>query len=615
MSNYIEYKNFLDTFPCAVVWLYIDPDTETKNECIVDICNPAFEKTVDQKDCAGKPLSKLLPDIAENIYAFIERLGEGEQDNFIYLNKETQKEYHCNIYSPSPGSIGLVMLERPRFEEPFAKALKAGKIGTWTWDIETGHITWSETVSEMFGFQERQSDVNFRTFLKNVHEKDRFVLLDALKSSVKNKTRYQVEHRIVKPDGAVRWMHEAGDWVRDEHHNVKKMYGIVYDITEPKNYRDAQQLLVELVNRSGDAVIIQSPDGIIKSWNDGAQQIYGYSEPEMLGESIKKIIPESQHQSIDELYLSICGGKKIDGYETIRCRKDGTHIYVSITFSPIFDDRGRISVITSIARDITGWIEKEQELVQAKETLEQRVMERTMEIQERNLDLQKEVFRRKRYQQQLRKLGMHLMHVEEKERRRIATGLHDRIVQILALAKIKTGILRKKFANDESYADIDQIYEILDESIDQTRTLTFELSPPVLYEMGLAAAIEWLAGEFSDRYDLDIIVDARNEIPSLHEDVRNVLFQSVRELCNNIVKHAQAENVKISLEQKKGKIIIIIRDNGVGFNPDQLEQHESGGFGLFNIKDRMAYLDGSVDINSEPDKGTVVTLSVPTSVQ
>lgn len=607
MSNFIQYKKFSETLPFAWAWL----ETGATDTLTLKEYNQAFEELIDKSaDDTQFTISGLLPEIKPELDAFRNRENKNKRV-FTYFHIANQKKYQCTICSTDQDSLALIMIEQPQYNSPYAKALKAGKIGTWTWDIKTGQITWSETVKEIFGISGQQPDLTFRKFLKTVHPKDRFSVLDALKNSVKSGSRYQVEHRIIIPDGKIRWMHEAGDWTRDEDNNVTKMYGIVRDITEQKNYRDTQQLLVELVNSSSDAVIIQDPHGKIKSWNDGAQRIYGYTETEILGKSIKTIVPESQQKSLDELYLSICGGKKITNYETIRKRKDGAYIYVSISFSPIFDDAGRITDITSIARDITAWFKKEQELRQAKVMLEQRVMERTMEIQERNLDLQKEVFRRKRYQLQLRKLGMHLMHIEEQERRRIATGLHDNIVQSLALAKIKTGILRKKNKDSQYYNEIDHIYTILDESIEQTRTLTFELSPPVLYEMGLAAAIEWIASEYSERYDLNITVNKTGPIRSMPEDIRNVLFQSVREICNNIVKHAHATDAEMQLDQNEDRVIIHIRDNGVGFDVNGLERHDSSGFGLFNIKDRIQYLDGSVNIESEPGTGTNITLSVP----
>jgi len=217
------------------------------------------------------------------------------------------------------------------------------------------------------------------------------------------------------------------------------------------------------------------------------------------------------------------------------------------------------------------------------------------------------------YQQQLRGLASECSLSEEKERRRIATDLHDRIGTTLSLAKIRLESLLQT-ARDTGSSDAHaEIHALMEQALSDTRSLTFELSPPVLYELGLKAGIEWLADQIRDRHGVkvDLVDDGR--IWPLDEDVRGILFRAVRELLINVVKHAQTDKATVSLRRLNGHVEIEVEDRGVGFRPSAIDpgMGRTEGFGLFSLRERMNHLGGKLEVDALTGLGTRVTLIVP----
>jgi PAS domain S-box-containing protein len=253
------------------------------------------------------------------------------------------------------------------------------------------------------------------------------------------------------------------------------------------------------------------------------------------------------------------------------------------TYSPIIDENNNVCGIIGTAVDITERKQSEQKILA--------------------------------YQDQLRALTAEVMMVEERERRKIATGLHDSIGQTLAFLKIELGDLqRSELSHKESVSTIRHLREQVDEAIKQTRMLTFEVSPPELHTLGLGSALEELAHRFSEERDLACSVVVHDDSYPLSDQVKILLYRSVRELLINAAKHARAESVQIVIRQVDDNIEIILEDNGIGFDTSRLDrtkEAESPGFGLFSIRERLKQLGGKLQINSEKGRGTKVTLLAP----
>jgi len=220
---------------------------------------------------------------------------------------------------------------------------------------------------------------------------------------------------------------------------------------------------------------------------------------------------------------------------------------------------------------------------------------------------------RSRYQRQLRSLASKLALTEERERRQLATDLHDSIGQALAISKLKLDGLLNSATAGVVAKDLGEVCTLLEEAIHRTRSLTFALSPPVLYELGLGPALESLVEQVEKRHGMRIILIDDHRPKPLSQDLTVLLFRAVQELVVNIIKHAHAQRARLALVRDAERIRIEVEDYGIGFDVSKLEPHSgsAGGFGLFSIRERLGHLGGRVDVQSAPGQGTKVTLVAP----
>jgi len=272
---------------------------------------------------------------------------------------------------------------------------------------------------------------------------------------------------------------------------------------------------------------------------------------------------------------------------------------VSAILSVVLSARRRRRALESINKQLNAEIfharKAEEGLRQARDEMEQKVLERTAELTERA--------------NQLRTLAGELTLAEQRERRHLAKLLHDHLQQLLVGAKFRVAVLNK--ATDPAVKQAaEEINALLTESIEASRSLTAELSPPILHEGGLAAGLEWLARWMHQKHGLLVGLTAPEDLSPAAEDVSVLLFESVRELLFNVVKHAKARSASVRLERLEGQMLkITVRDHGKGFEPRQKFARE--GFGLFSIRERLSLVGGRLEIQSNPGHGTQVTLIAP----
>lgn len=224
-----------------------------------------------------------------------------------------------------------------------------------------------------------------------------------------------------------------------------------------------------------------------------------------------------------------------------------------------------------------------------------------------------------KYRSELRSLASELGLAEERERRRIAVEIHDNISQALAMAKMRLEVACRKSREHPVSKDLCDLADIVGDVLEQTRSLTFELSPPVLYELGFEPAIEWLAERAHKQYHLPVAVDLPREPVGLPQDTAVMLFQAARELLVNVVKHARARQVIVRLRRAEGNVHLTVEDDGRGFvapPPTGTDgDHPLGGFGLFSIRARLEHLGGGLHVESQAERGSRVTLTVPLTAQ
>ncbi len=279
--------------------------------------------------------------------------------------------------------------------------------------------------------------------------------------------------------------------------------------------------------------------------------------------------------------------------------KSGEYRWISDTRRAIRDDEGHATALIGVSRDITSHVEAEEELRRSRHELEQRVHERTVELRERA--------------DQLARLAGELALVEQRERHRLAQVLHDHLQQLLVAARMRLVLLRRNLAENQHGALAD-VAELISESIDASRSLTVELSPPILHQGGLQAGIEWLKRWMQDKHGFNVDIEVRQGLPDEPEEIRVLIFQAVRELLLNATKHSGETEAKVILDGRPDLLMITVSDEGVGFEPTsnpRRDPEQRSGFGLFSIRERLVMIGGNIEIDSSPGNGSRFILRVP----
>lgn len=241
----------------------------------------------------------------------------------------------------------------------------------------------------------------------------------------------------------------------------------------------------------------------------------------------------------------------------------------------------------------------EEALRKAHDELEHRVQERTAELVT--------------YQKQLQSMASELTLAEERQRRSIAEELHDQVGQLLTAANMKLEYLEGSASLGNLSQTLSPVHELIQQAIQYTRSLTFELSPPRLYTLGFKAALKWLAEQMNEQYSIRCEFKD-DELPKpMTDEVKVLLYRIVRELLHNIVKHAVAREAKISLIKVDNNIQIYVEDDGIGFDPSEIESGSGSAdsFGLFSVRERLNYLKGNLEIRSGSGRGTQTIITVP----
>ena len=374
-----------------------------------------------------------------------------------------------------------------------------------------------------------------------------------------------------------------GDVITDA--NGKKIGGVraFIDITERKRaeaaVRESEQKYISLVENSLTGIYIDQ-DGRIVFANNRFAEIYGYQKREMIGiESWKLVYPEDRGLTAEMRQKRLMGKGVPEEYDARGVTKDGETIWLTRRNIRI-EYKGRPAVLGNVVV-ITERKEAEGKLLS--------------------------------YHERLRSLASELSLAEERERRRVANEVHDRISQNLAFVKMRLGTLQSSTASGGLKESVGEMLELMDETIQNTRSLISELGSPILYELGFVPAVEWLTQQTQRQHGIVVAFQDDDKLKPLRDDVAVLLFQAARELLVNIVKHAQARHAKVSITRENDHVQVDVQDDGVGFDCVEIGSSvcTSGEFGLFSIQERLYPLGGRMEMESKRGEGTRVSLVAP----
>jgi PAS domain S-box-containing protein len=437
-----------------------------------------------------------------------------------------------------------------------------------------------------------------REFFDFVHPDDREATVRVISGLKAGRDVLDFVNRYRCQDGSYRWL----EW-RATQYRGELICTLARDITTRKQTEDAlrgsEEKFRSIFECSPMAMYCYrlGEDGrlILSGANPAADRETGIAHGSLYGKTLEEAFPALVGTDVPQIYKGVAGGTL--GAQSFVIRYDDERIAGHFDVRVFQTGRGTIVVAFM---DISDRMKVQDELKESREELELRVQRRTAQLQERT--------------GQLRALASELTLAEERERRRIAKLIHDELQQMLVAAVLNVGMLKTKMTDEAAAAELDHVERILRDSIDTTRSLTTELSPAVLHQCGLAAALNWLRPWGMEKYGLTVEVEA-DEGVSPELDVGVTLFQCVRELLFNVVKHSGVKSAGLRMWQTphEGEIRIEVSDDGNGFDPKVVRAREgtTGGFGLFNIRERLELLGGGLEIESAPGCGSRFMLRVP----
>jgi len=341
--------------------------------------------------------------------------------------------------------------------------------------------------------------------------------------------------------------------------------GFIRDITARKEAEKALLHYVALVESSDDAIVGKTLEGYVTSWNRGAEAIFGYTRGEMVGRHISILFPEERLGEEAAIMAKIRQGESVDHFETVRRRKDGRLIDISVTISPIRDAGGTIIGASKLARDITDRKQLEREILE----------------------------------------------VSDREQRRIGHDLHDGLCQHLAGIEMMSQVLESRLAPKvaEAAQRAGEIARHVREAITQTRALARGLSPVTLESEGLASALHEHAVNVEKIFGVRCRLDYDSQVPVSSHAAATHLFRLAQEAISNAIKHGKATEVTLHLKADPGWIYLGVSDNGLGFAPGK--EPSPNGMGLRIMKFRAGMLGGTLTIERNARGGMIVMCTAP----
>jgi PAS domain S-box-containing protein len=341
------------------------------------------------------------------------------------------------------------------------------------------------------------------------------------------------------------------------------------------------------------AIFVLDPEGRVLTWNQGAQALKGYSKEEIIGKHFSIFYPPEAVASRwpeRELELAEKEGRFVD--EGRRIRKDGTTFWASVTITALRSRDGALAGFAKVTQDLTQRRQTEEQLHTLNGELRNKVYE---------LDEAKRIVELRTLE--LQKLSAEVLRVQDEERRRIARELHDDLGQKLVSAKLT---MPKVAATEESL-------QIIDDAIATVRNLSYLLHPPLLDETGLQAALYWFIEGLAKRSGIKISMSITpRTFPRLPKDIESTIFRIVQECLTNVYRHAKSTSARVEIEKQSERIVVRVRDYGVGI-PNSVTGNSfspRAGVGVNGMRERLRQLGGELTM-SRAEPGTLVEGRIP----
>ena len=469
-------------------------------------------------------------------------------------------------------------------QEQLALAQRASHSALWERDLVTGTERWSPEMYQLRGLDQADGPNTAIDHTAGILTEDRPRVGAALEDALRQQqAEWNIEFRVGGKDAPIRWISERGR-VQYDAGRALGILGIDFDVTHRKSAEAAQARLASIVGLSRDAIVSFDFQRCIVTWNQGAEEMFGFTAAEAIGRDLAAILLPETGRERDSIFQDIEAGRPVRDFATRGLTRSGVEIDVSVSASSVTDQAGNIIGGSVIIRDVSTQAELDREAQRHTAVLERRA-ERTRD----------------------------LFVAQEKERRRIARDLHDHLGQQLTALRLSLAVCKERASGDDTLqrqlAKAELVATGLDADIE---FLAFELRPWQL-DGGLVAAIDTYVREWSNHFRVAIdIHTSRLDEDRLAPQAALSLYRIAQEALNNVAKHGHATRVAVILEQRDERVGLVIEDNGRGFDTIRMNAgpHEQR-LGVAGMRERAASVGGTVDIESAPGRGTTVIVQIP----
>ena len=507
-------------------------------------------------------------------FAFPIRLDDTVVGVMVFFSREIREpdEGLLQMFSVIGNQIGQ-FTERRRTEEALQKtaarlsrAQEVAQLGSWEHDLDDGTTIWSDQMYRLYGVDPDAFNPTLDSVTSFFPEEDQAAFEEAFSQIQRGKSSFRLEHRLQPREGPERWVLTQAQ-VTDE----SRLVGTTLDITELKEtkkaLRESEARAQAILETTVDGIITIDRDGIIESFNQAAERIFGYDADEVIGENVKVLMPPPYREEHDEYLRSYheTGRRNIIGVgrEVTGRRKDGSTFPMDLAVSEV--ELGDRTIFTGIVRDIS----------------------------------------------ERRRLEKEILNISEQERRRIGQDLHDGLGQMLTGIGLLSQDVTRHLEEEghERADDMAEITEHIKEADQYARDLSHGLIPVDVDSNGLPEALRRLARNAERLFDVDCEFREVDTARVQDNATASHLYRIAQEAVNNAVRHGAADHIRLVLAAGTEQIRLQVRDDGTGF--DETDTAESDGMGVSIMNYRARIIGGTLDLNSTPGEGTVVTCTLP----
>jgi PAS domain S-box-containing protein len=529
-----------------------------------------------------------------------EMRGESGREAYRIIRPSGDVRYLEKIFSAirdktgrAVRAVGAVqdVTERKRAEEALhdserklKEAQRITHVGHWERDVETGLITWSDELYRIFGVLPQQGALTTSDWQNLIHPEDRQRIVQAVSEAERGIRHYDVEYRIVRPNGEVRFIHSKGELDWDDQGRPRRAFGAAQDITERRRAEQALRISEGKLKDAERLANIGYWDFDIVAdritWSDETCRIFGRTSADSVlrQAELREMIHPDDRQLQEQALAEARQGRGQYDVEYRIVRPDGEVRFVHVRNVHVGDASDRPVRMFGTVQDITERKRMEDALRESADRLQQ--------------------------------LSRRLLEVQEEERRHLARELHDEFGQLLATITVHLHAA-KGLAGEAARASLEECMALLQRAGEEVRGLALELRPTMLETSGLDATLRWLAQQHQQRTRIEVeVVDYSNGVSG---EVAIACFRVAQEALTNVVRHAQAQHAWLELSKRESTVELVVRDDGVGFDVTTARERaaRNGRLGLLGMSERVQILGGSLEVDSQPGRGTRIRASFP----